>query len=82
MSRKHPDDHERSLPNRRRELIRLVEASEPYTDDPYEAEWYDEYMRELDEVEREMHIHPRKRYGNRDQTAPIIIRTKKENNWH
>ena len=65
MSRKHPDGYERRLPNRRRELIRLVEILSDYLDDPYEYEWWCEYMDELDEVEREMHIRPRKRYKNR-----------------
>ena len=65
MSRKHPDGYERQLPNRRRELIRLVEILSDYLDDPYEYEWWCEYMDELDEVEREMHIRPRKRYCNR-----------------
>ena len=65
MSRKHPDGYERRLPNRRRELIRLVEILSDYLDDPYEYEWWCEYMDELDEVEREMHIRPRKRYCNR-----------------
>ena len=65
MSRKHPDGYERRLPNRRRELIRLVEILSNYLDDPYEYEWWCEYMDELDEVEREMHIRPRKRYCNR-----------------
>ena len=65
MSRKHPDGYERQLPNRRRELIRLVEILSNYLDDPYEYEWWCEYMDELDEVEREMHIRPRKRYCNR-----------------
>lgn len=64
MSRKHPDGYERRLPNRRRWLIRMVEILSDYLDDPYEAELYDEYMDELDEVEREMHIRPRKRYRN------------------
>ena len=53
------------MPNRRRELIRLVEILSDYLDDPYEYEWWCEYMDELDEVEREMHIRPRKRYCNR-----------------
>ena len=65
MSRKHPDGYERRLPNCRRELIRLVEILSDYLDDPYEYEWWCEYMDELDEVEREMHIRPRKRYKNR-----------------
>ena len=65
MSRKHPDGYERRLPNRRRELIRLVEILSDYLDDPYEYDWWCEYMDELDEVEREMHIRPRKRYKNR-----------------
>ena len=65
MSRKQPDGYERRLPNRRRELIRLVEILSDYLDDPYEYEWWCEYMDELDEVEREMHIRPRKRYKNR-----------------
>ena len=65
MSRKHPDGYERNLPNRRRELIRLVESLEPYVDDPFEAELYDAYMGELDEVECDMHIRPSKRYGNK-----------------
>ena len=65
MSRKHSDGYERRLPNRRRELIRLVEILSDYLDDPYEYEWWCEYMDELDEVEREMHIRPRKRYKNR-----------------
>ena len=65
MSRKHPDGYERWLPKRRLELIRLVEIFSDYLDDPYEYEWWCEYMDELDEVEREMHIRPRKRYKNR-----------------
>ena len=65
MSRKHPDGYERRLPNRRRELIRLVEILSDHLDDPYEYEWWCEYMDELDEVERETHIRPRKRYCNR-----------------
>ena len=50
MSRKHPDGYERRLPNRRRELIRLVEILSDYLDDPYEYEWWCEYMDELDEL--------------------------------
>ena len=43
----------------------MVEILSDYLDDPYEyADWC-EYMDELDEVERQMHIHPRKRYKNR-----------------
>lgn len=64
MSRKHPDGYERQLSNRRRWLIRMVEILSDYLDDPYEAELYDEYMDELDEVEKQMHIRPRKRYSN------------------
>lgn len=36
MSRRHPDGYERQLPNRRRELIRMVETLADYCDDPYE----------------------------------------------
>lgn len=65
MSRKHPDGYERRLPNRRRWLIQMVETMADYCEDPYEfADWC-EYMDELDEVERQMHIRPRKRYKNR-----------------
>ena len=46
--------------------MKMLEILEPYTDDPYEAELYDAYLDELDEIEREMHIRPNKRYGNRD----------------
>lgn len=65
MSRRRPDDTERMLPNRRRELIELLESLEPYTDDPYEAREYDDLMEELREVERAMHVRPCRRYGNR-----------------
>ena len=42
----------------------MVEILSDYLDDPYEyADWC-EYMDELDEVEREMHVRPRKRYKN------------------
>lgn len=65
MSRRHPNSYERQLPNQRRELIELAEILKWYTDDPYEFEEYCFVMDELDEVERQMHIRPRKRYGNR-----------------
>lgn len=60
MSRKHPDSYERKLPNRRRELIKYLEILE-YANDPYEFEEWVSVMDELEEVEREMHIRPRKR---------------------
>jgi len=42
----------------------MVETLADYCDDPYEfADWC-EYMDELDDVERQMHIRPRKRYSN------------------
>ena len=65
MSRKHPNSYERQLPNRRRELIELAEILKWYADDPYDFEEYCFVMDELEEVEREMHIRPRKRYANR-----------------
>ena len=65
MSRKHPEGYERQLPNDRRSLIQIVETLANYLDDPYEYDCWCEYMDELDEVEREMHIRPRKRYRNR-----------------
>lgn len=65
MSRKHPNSYERQLPNLRRELIELAEILKWYADDPYEFEEYCLVMDELEEVEREMHIRPRKRYANR-----------------
>ena len=68
MSRKHPDSYERDLPNRRRDLIELLEILAPYTDDPYEFDAYCEAMDELDEVESEMHIRPQNRYRNRDSS--------------
>ena len=65
MSRRHPSDLERQLPNRRRELIELLESLAPYTDDPYEEREYCDLMEELREVERAMHVRPCRRYGNR-----------------
>ena len=46
-------------------MIEFAEILKWYTDDPYEFEEYCFVMDELDEVEREMHIRPRKRYKNR-----------------
>ena len=65
MSRKHPDEAERRLPGRRRELIAALEALEPYVDDPYEEREYGYLLEELREVERRMHVRPCRRYGNR-----------------
>lgn len=53
------------LPNRRRELIELLDSLAPYTDDPYEAREYCDLMGELREVERAMHVRPSRRYGNK-----------------
>lgn len=65
MSRRHPSDLERQLPNRRRKLIELLEALAPYVDDPYEEREYCDLMMELRKVERRMHVRPSRRYENR-----------------
>ena len=63
MSRKHPDSYERTLPNRRSELIEYIEILN-HANDPYEFEEWLSAVDELEEVEREMHIRKRKRYVN------------------
>ena len=63
MSRKHPDSYERTLPNRRRELIEYIEILNS-ANDPYDFEEWLSVIDELEEVERDMHIRKRKRYVN------------------
>lgn len=63
MSRKHPDSYERTLPNRRRELIKYIEILN-YANDPYEFDEWLSAVNELEEVERDMHIRKSKRYVN------------------